>query len=158
MSTNDMKILILGVGNPLRRDDGAGPAAVQRLKELKAAGSPALYSCSIIDGGTDGLGLIEYLKEFKKVFLIDAVNMGLTPGAVKQFTPEDALIKIRTDSLSTHGFGISELITLSRELGILPEITIIGVQPVDTGYGEDLSPEIESAIEVICNKIIETLK
>ena len=84
--------------------------------------------------------------------------MDLSPGAVRQFTPEEALIKIHTDSLSTHGFGIAELIALSRKLGILPEITIIGVQPEDTGYGDNLSPEIESAVETVCNKIMRALK
>ena len=154
---NGKSCLILGVGNTLRRDDGAGPAAVQRLKELKKSGSIDLSSCSIVDGGTDGLGLIEYLKDYERVILIDAVNMNASPGTVRLFIPEEAVIRIRTDSLSTHGFGIAELLTLSRELGIQPEITIVGVQPEDTGYGEYLSPQIEAALVDICNRIIETI-
>ncbi|RKX92256.1 MAG: hypothetical protein DRP59_05895 [Spirochaetes bacterium] len=151
---NDFEDLILGVGNPLRRDDGIGITVVKKLQELKKAGTSPLSRVVIIDGGTDGLGLMEFLKVYKNVILIDAVEMGLPPGTVKQFTPNEAVFKIKEDSLSTHGFGIAELITLSRELGIIPGITIIGVQPEDSGYGEGLSPAVNQAVDLVCKKVL----
>ncbi len=152
---NDKGTLILGVGNPLRRDDGIGLASIQKLKELKQSGELLTIRADIIDGGTDGLGLIEYLKAYKNVIIIDAVEMALPPGTVKPFTPDEAVLKINKDSLSTHGFGIAELITLSRELGIFPGITIIGVQPEDSGYGEGLSTKVSQALGIICQKVLE---
>jgi hydrogenase maturation protease len=145
-------ILILGVGNPLRRDDGVGPAVIRRLSEQRERkGIPP--GTDIIDGGTDGLGLIEYFRKYKKVILVDAVEMGMPPGSIKIFTPEEALFHSGTDSLSTHGFGIPELINLARELDILPELTIIGVQPETTQYGMELSKSVLSSVKKVCRLI-----
>ncbi len=140
--------LILGVGNPLREDDGIGPAVIRRLFEIKRK-KDIFLSTDLVDGGTDGLGLIEYLRNYKKVILIDAVEMGISPGSIKVFTPDEAILTINTDSLSTHGFGIAELITLARELDILPDMTIIGVQPETTGYGQILSSAVHTSIDKI---------
>ncbi len=141
---NKRKILILGVGNPLRRDDGIGPEIIRLLSEKREPVNPGY---DLVDGGTDGLGLIEYFRMYKKVILIDAVEMGLAPGTVKAFTPDEALFHINTDSLSTHGFGIPELIKLARELDVMPRLTIVGIQPEDTQFGEGLSHSVQSAIE-----------
>ena len=152
MEKNKKEILILGVGNPLRRDDGIGPKVIQLLEENRTT-----YKLSagtdLLDGGTDGLGLIEYLKEYKKVIIIDAVDMKLAPGTIKIFTPREAVLNIKSDALSTHGFGIAELIKLAKGLEINQELVIVGVQPEEVGYGEGLSKIIESKL----NKIVETL-
>ncbi len=152
---NKKETLILGVGNPLRRDDGIGPEVIRRLTSgIHTYNLPA--GTDLIDGGTDGLGLIEYLKEYKKVFLIDAVDMGLPPGTVKIFTPAEAVLNICTDSLSTHGFGIAELIKFSKELDINPELFIIGIQPENISIGEGLSESIEPRIKMIMELIISS--
>lgn len=152
MGKNKKKILILGVGNPLRRDDGIGPKIIHLMEENKITYN--LPPCTdFLDGGTDGLGLIEYLKEYKKVIIIDAVEMKLEPGEIRVFTPEEAVININSDSLSTHGFGIAELIKLAKELDINPELIIVGVQPGDVGYGEELSKIVNHKI----NNIIKTI-
>lgn len=153
---NKKETLILGVGNPLRRDDGIGPEVIRLFEENRAKknnsyGLPA--DIDLVDGGTDGLGLIEYLKDYKKVIIIDAVEMKLPPGTIKVFTPEEAVIGINTDSLSTHGFGIAELIKLAKELDINPELIIVGVQPEDISYGEKLSTVVESKFY----ELIETI-
>jgi hypothetical protein len=54
---------------------------------------------------------------------------------------------INTDSLSTHGFGIAELIKLAVELDINPELIIVGVQPGDISFGENLSKVAESEVK-----------
>ena len=145
---NKKETLILGVGNPLRRDDGIGPKIISLLSEDETF-TDLSSGYELADGGTDGLGLIEYFRTYKKVILIDAVEMGMKPGSVKIFTPPEASIQIDTDSLSTHGFGIPELIKLSIELGILPELTIVGIQPYNTGYGEELSEMVKTSINIV---------
>ncbi len=140
------------MGNPLRRDDGIGPKIIQLLEENRNSYNLS-SKADLLDGGTDGLGLIEYLKEYKKVIIIDAVDMKLEPGTIKIFTPLEAVLNIKSDALSTHGFGIAELIKLAKELNINPELIIVGVQPEDVSYGEGLSKIINSKL----NEIIETL-
>ena len=151
---NKKETLILGVGNPLRQDDGIGPEVIRLLLENKDS-----YKLSadvdLLDGGTDGLGLIEYLKDYKKVVIVDAVEMKLTPGSIKIFTPEEAVLNINSDALSTHGFGIAELIKLAGELDINPELTIVGVQPEDTSYGEGLSKAVKSMLDKLIKEILK---
>ncbi len=156
MGKNKKETLILGVGNPLRRDDGIGPEVIRWFTEssTKKNNSYNLPSdVNLINGGTDGLGLIEYLKDYNKIIIIDAVEMGLPPGTIKVFTPDEAVISINTDSLSTHGFGIAELIKLAKELDINPELVIVGVQPGDLSYGENLSATVKSNF----HELLETI-
>lgn len=150
------EIIVIGVGNPLRRDDGVGPEVIRLLSENRER-----YNLSpdtdLVDGGTDGLGLIEYLKNYKKVIIIDAVEMKLTPGTIKVFTPVEAVMNINSDALSTHGFGIAELIKLAKELDISPELIIVGVQPEDVGYGEKLTAPVSSVRDNLIKLVLNQL-
>lgn len=141
------KTLILGVGNILRKDDGIGPKVIEVLRQRPLA------NVDLMDGGIDGLALLDKITEYKKVILIDAVNMNTAVGTVKVFTPSDALINISSDALSTHGLGLAELIKLMQELEIKTQLQIIGVQPQDISFGEELTPEIASKIPEIVEKL-----
>lgn len=135
--------LILGVGNPFRHDDGVGPKIIEILR------SKNIQNADLLDGGTDGLALLDVLSQYQDVVIIDAVNMGAEPGTVKLFTPEEARLKIKSDTLSTHGFGIAEVIRLMQELGIKTHLQIIGVQPCDLSFGEGLSEVVKQALSEI---------
>ncbi len=143
------RVLVLGVGNPFRRDDGIGPAVIQRLQIEKG-----LDGIDLLDGGIDGFSLLEYLHGYDTAFIIDAVEMGLSPGEIRMFTPEEAKLTIQTDALSTHGFGLAEVIGLMHTLDIQTNLHIIGVQAKDISFGEEMSPEVASKIE----DIIELVK
>lgn len=140
---NKSDILVIGVGNPFRRDDGIGPEIIRRLSERHN------LNCDIYDGGTDGLALLDKLQEYKSAIIIDAVNMSAEPGTVHVFTPEEAIIKINSDTLSTHGYGIAEVIKLMEELHIKTKLKIIGIQPEDISFGEGLTEKIKSKIQDI---------
>lgn len=160
ITSNKKETLILGVGNPLRRDDGIGSKVIRLLKQNRA-NKKSRYKLSadidLLDGGSDGLGLIEYLKEYKKVIIIDAVEMKLAPGTIRVFTPREAVMTIKTDSLSTHGFGIAELIKLAKELDINPELIIVGVQPEDVSFGEKLSYSVASVLDKLIKIILKII-
>ena len=146
------RTLILGVGNPFRRDDGIGPAVISRLKSENE-----LEGIDLLDGGTDGLSLIEYIKGYEKVLIVDAVDMGMVPGEVRVFSPDEAKLKIKTDVLSTHGFGLAEVIGLMGTLEMKTDLRIIGIQAKDVTFGEGLSPEVSSKIEEILELVKENL-
>jgi len=146
------KTLILGVGNPLRRDDGIGPAVIKLLKA-----SSNMNDVDIMDGGTDGLSLLEQIKLYKKVLIIDAVEMCLIPGEIRLFTPEDAKINIKSDTLSTHGFGLAEVIKLMEQLEIKTELKIIGIQPMDISFGEGLTKELADKPQKIIKLVKENI-
>lgn len=150
LSNNFMQkkeILIVGVGNPLRNDDGIGPKIIALLRKYEN------LACDLLDGGTDALALLDIIPNYKKVLLIDAVNMREKPGVLRVFLPDEAKIKIKHDALSTHGFGIAEMLELMKQLEIKTKVLIIGIEPADINFGEKLSDEISAKIPDIIKTI-----
>jgi hydrogenase maturation protease len=146
------KSLILGVGNRFRGDDGIGPKIVDVLCE-KHPDFLEKHHIDCLDGGIDGLALLDVIKQYPKAIIIDAVNMNEVPGEIRVFSPNEAKLHIHSDALSTHGFGLAEVIALAEKLEIKTDIQIIGIQPKDTNFGENLSPEVASKIDRIIDKI-----
>lgn len=140
-------VLVLGVGNLLRRDDGFGPVVIEQLQKNPASG------VDYLDGGVDGLALLDIMQPYQNVILIDAVEMNEKPGTVRLFTPQDAVIKIKRDTLSTHGFGLAEVLKLMEQLGMDTPIQIIGVQPQDLSFGEGLSDSVNDRM----NEVIQLI-
>ena len=81
LSTCTLSTLIIGLGNPLRRDDGVG---VRVVELLAARDLPA--GVEVVDGGTPGLGLVPLLEGRQRVILVDAADLGREPGAFVRFT------------------------------------------------------------------------
>lgn len=141
------KILVVGVGNPYRCDDGIGPEIIKILKVTPD-------ECFVlIDCGNDSLILLDQIMEYEWAIIIDAVQMLESPGTVKLFTLTEAKLKITSDGLSTHGFGLAEMLELVERLGIKTKIKIIGVQPKHIGFGENLSAEVQQKIPEILHLI-----
>jgi len=141
-------ILVLGVGNSYRRDDGIGPAVIARLQTEKLP-----EWVELLDGGTDGFALLEAIKPYTRALIIDAVQMGMSPGDVRAFSPGEAALKVTTDALSTHGFGLAEVIGLMETLAIKTDLRIIGIQAKDVSFGAEMSQEVSSKIENICDMV-----
>lgn len=152
---NKKNILIAGAGNPWRSDDGIGITIIERLHALQHAGAFYLAKdqVDILDIGTDGLALLDILPNYQKAIIIDAVEMNAPPATIKVFSPEEAKIKITNDALSTHGFGLGEMLKLAEQLNIPTQITIIGVQPYDLSFGNELSSEITRVIDKIIDQV-----
>jgi hydrogenase maturation protease len=136
--------LVIGVGNPFRRDDGIGSAVIQRL-----TADPDLRGIDLLDGGTDGFALLDDVNAYAHVLIIDAVDMGLPPGEIRVFSPAEAKLTIRTDALSTHGFGLAEVLSLLDTLEIDTDLQILGIQAKDISFGEGMSHEVAAQIEEI---------
>lgn len=141
------KILVVGVGNPYRSDDGIG---AEIIKILQLENNPDFV---LVDGGTDGLALFDKVVEYEQVIIIDAVQMLEAPGVVKQFSPAEARLKVKSDVLSTHGFGLADMLKLVEQFGIKSEIKIIGIQPKDVSFGEGLSDAVKKQIPHILQLI-----
>jgi hydrogenase maturation protease len=142
------KILISSVGNLYRRDDGVGVVVLRIL----ASGNKD-SNITFFDAGTDGLSLLDQLSSYEKAVIIDAVSMNEPPGVVKLFSPEEAKLKVTKDALSTHGFGLAEVLKLAEELNVQTKIKIIGIEPKDIGFGEGLSDVVKGQIPVILDLV-----
>ncbi len=137
------KTLIAGVGNPYRGDDGIG---IEIIKILRKEENPNIV---LLEGGVDGLSLFDQLSLYERAIIIDAVFMGEAPGTIKLFTPGEAKIHIQSEALSTHGFGLAEVLRLAEEFAIKTKIKIIGIQPESVDFGEGLSELVKSKIPLV---------
>jgi len=142
--------LILGLGNPLRGDDGIGRRVVESLWQR---GLPE--GVEALAGGTLGLDLLNLLEGPQCAILVDAADMGLEPGQFARFTPDEAQLIGAADRVSLHQVGLAEVLTLARALGRpLPQIVVFGVQPQSMEWGEGLNIEVEAALPLLVEAVL----
>ena len=147
-------VLVLGLGNPLRGDDGVGPRVVE---ELTCRGLPK--GRVALDVGAGGLDLLQVLEGWKRVVVIDAACVGQEPGQFVRFTPDEVRLAQAADSFSLHYSGLSEVLALADALGrVLPEMVIFGVQPGEIGWREGLSPAVEAALPALADAVLEEIE
>ena len=152
-----MKTAVIGIGNPLRGDDGAGVEVIRRLREKGPAlsgGEGSLFEVDLIDGGTDGLSLLERMRDYERVIIVDAVDAGKRPGEVFAFSAEEASIFIREDTLSTHGLGLAEALALAQMLSIPTRIRLVAVQPEHLTMGKGLSKAVADSLESLIEAVL----
>lgn len=125
VAAQELRVAVIGVGNPLMGDDGAGIAV---LKLLSKRDLPR--GTEILDMGTGGMALLHALAHFDAIVIADAVDMDTKPGTVRTFSPDDVVSVKELRRLSLHEGDIFETIVLARQLGQCPEkITICAIQP-----------------------------
>ena len=134
--------LIIGLGNPLRGDDGVGVRVVQEL-----AMQPLPSNVRAVDGGTQGLGLVNLMEDQQRVILVDAADVGRSPGEFVRFTLDEARLLGDHQHLSIHAAGVHDALLLAQVLNMLPpDVIIFGVQPSHFEWDSSLSPEVEAAL------------
>ena len=150
------KIGVIGIGNPLRQDDGVGIVLLEKLIERK---DDMPGDIEYVDGGTGGVSLLHILARFDIVIIIDAVSFGSHPGESKLFKPDAVKSQKRSVNISTHESDFLKIIELSKKLGKNPgEIFVFGVQPSDVSYGTNLSPELQQKVESLFTNLKEEIK
>lgn len=152
MESKAVKTVVLGLGNILHADDGAGVQAVRRLHE--DARVPA--DVELIEGGTLGLELLSYVWECSRLIVIDAVDVGRPPGTVVRMSREE-LNGLPGES-SVHQLGVSDLLVALRVLAQKqPEVVLLGVQPASTEWSTQLSPPVSAAMDLLVDSVIREL-
>ena len=151
--TDPQGILILGVGNLLRKDDGVGVQAAQRLQRL-----PLPVGVKVVDGGSAGVAMLDLLEGHERAVIIDAADMGLEPGSVAKFRPEATQFRSPEVRLSLHSSDVAGVLELARLLGKpLPALVVIGVQPRDTGWGTEMSVDVLAQMHHIVDLVLEEI-
>lgn len=148
--------IVLGIGNPLRGDDGVGPAVIHTLSNAHTMPS----GVSLLDCGGDCLMSVLLTQSYTKAILVDAVDMDCTPGDWIRFTMEDAIINsINVDSWdNSHHPKLVDTIALAEALDIkLPELVIYGIQPLSVGWKQKLSGAVLRVIPEVCQAILNEL-
>jgi hydrogenase maturation protease len=150
--TKVQDILILGVGNILLKDEGVGVHVVNILKEM-----PLPVNVEVLDGGTAGLDLVDFIAGRKKLIVIDAVKAGDKPGTIYRLTEKNLAIKPKA-IMSFHEVDLLDAIHMSIVMDEKPEeIIVIGIEPKDMSDGLELSPEIEERLPRIIEVVMKEL-
>jgi hydrogenase maturation protease len=139
-----MRTLVLGLGNVLRSDDGVGVRAIERLQV-----DPSVpFGTVLVDGGTQGLNLLATISGADRLLLIDAIDAGQTPGTIVRLDGAE-LVNFR-GSMSVHQLALADLLVALTLLDERPaEVVALGVQPLFTDWGTELSKPVCDALDAV---------
>jgi hydrogenase maturation protease len=145
-------VLVVGVGNPDRGDDGFGPVVAQRLR------GRAPSTVRVLERSGDALALIEDWNGIPSVIVIDAVAPISQPGRVHRLDLTDSPLPIGWAPRSSHAFGVAETVELARSLGRLPRCLVAYlVEGEQFATGAPLSPAVAGAIEDVAARVVVEL-
>lgn len=133
------KVSIVGIGNRLRGDDGAGPELIKKLKNL-------LRCLLLFDVGEVPENYLEKIAREKPdtIVLIDAVELGASPGTIKIIESDD----IKDESLSTHKVSLKLVANYLRKR-TSADVFLLGIQPQNTEFGGEISESVRKALEKV---------
>ena len=139
--------LVIGIGNTLLRDEGVGVHLLRALEQRVARGEVSLPpETRLIDGGTLGLDLLPLLAGARAILFLDAVDLGLAPGAVRTLRG-DALQPRGGGARAVRPAGIGDLLATARLADALPAATgLVGVQPAEIAAGLELTGVVRAAL------------
>ena len=133
---------IVGIGNNLLTDDGAG---IHALEEFSRENDDEDLAC--IDGGTVGLALLDRLSNLDGLIALDAMILGKPPGTVTVLQGEAMDAHLRNQHGSVHEVGLSDLMDALRLRGELPEHrALIGIEPADMDWGTEPTEPVAAAV------------
>ena len=150
MSASDRPLmLVVGIGNPDRGDDGVGPVIVRRLRGRVPPGT------SVRERSGDALALIEDWKGFSSVIVVDAMAQITEPGRIYRLELTSNPLPVAFAPPSTHAFGLAETVELARNLHRLPPFLIAYlVEGEQFETGALLSPMVAKAVEDAVERIL----
>lgn len=141
--------VVVAIGNAYRRDDGAGLAVADRLRDHMPSGVE-LVSCE-----QEPSRLIDVCEGATTALVVDAVESGAAPGTLHRFDASHRPVPERLFRSSTHAFGVGEAIELARALGRLPDRVIVyGIEGAAFGAGEGLSEPVAAAVEQVAAAVL----
>lgn len=142
------RVVVAGVGNVLRGDDGFGPAVTTLLHDLPE-------EVDVVETGMGGIALLqELMAGCDGLVLIDAVERGAPPGTLFLITPE---VREAVHVPDVHLANPDRVLSMAKTMGVLPErVRIVGCQPADTEeLCQGLSPEVQRVLPIAVAKIEE---
>ena len=143
MSGNCAHTLVLGIGNTLLADEGAGLHLLAHLETHH----PASGSVTYLDGGTLSFTLAGPIAEADNLIVLDAAELKEPPGTVRTFLGEDMDRFLGTPRRSVHEVGLLDLLDIARLTRSLPENrALVGIQPLEFGWGDRPSEPVATAI------------
>ncbi len=153
--TNDKRVLILGIGNILWADEGFGVRAVEALNQRYTFDEQV----ELMDGGTQGIYLVQHVQAADILVVFDAIDYGLAPGTLRLIEDDAVPNFMGAKKMSLHQTGFQEVLAMAQLLGDYPErLLLVGVQPEELeDYGGSLRPVVRAQIEPAIDAALDWL-
>ncbi|MBL9168828.1 MAG: hydrogenase maturation protease [Verrucomicrobiales bacterium] len=146
-------ILLLGLGNDFRGDDGVGRVVARRLAQTEWPG------VTVREESGEGVTLMEAWKYADSVILVDAVQSGDAPGTIHRLDARAQSIPANFFHYSTHAFSVAEAVELARALNQLPpRLILYGIEGRDFSDGERISPEVAAAMDELLGRVRQEIQ
>lgn len=151
-----MTIRVLGIGNVLWADEGFGVRCIEALAQ-RYDFEPSI---ELVDGGTQGLYLLEYVQDSTHLIILDAIDYGLKPGTIKVIENDDVPRFMGAKKMSLHQTGFQEVLQVSLLTGHYPQdLVLIGCQPeMLEDYGGSLTEVVRAAIQPALDLTLQRLQ
>ena len=149
-------ILVLGIGNVLWADEGFGVRCVEALQRAWTFAQHV----ELMDGGTQGLYLLPNVQSATRLLIFDAIDYGLTPGALKLVEDDEVPKFMGAKKMSLHQTGFQEVLSLAQLTGQYPQsVLLIGCQPEELDdYGGSLRPIVKQSLAIALAHSLERLR
>ena len=146
-------VLVLGLGNVVCTDDGAGIAAIHKLMREYDLPEGVLA----LDGGTLGLSLLPLVDSADQVILVDAIKADGPPGTQVRIEGEEVAPAVY-ERLSPHQIGVADLLAGASLLDRYPDrVVVIGVVPESIELGIERTPAVQASIPELVERVVEEL-
>jgi hydrogenase maturation protease len=149
-----MNILVMGIGNLLLQDEGAGVRVVEEFERRFE-----IPECvELLDGGTSGIELLRYIQGKNVLILIDVVRNGDPCGTITRFEGDDVPALFQ-NKISPHQLGISDLLATARLTDTMPEkVVLFGIEPKSMDTGLELTAEVAGNISELTELVADELR
>jgi len=153
VKTKTIKVVVLGMGNLLLKDEGIGVHVAHAMQEMP---SPDNMSLEVVDGGTLPDAPLSF-EDVDKLIVVDAVQAGGEPGAIYRFHSEDIKTEDRVLT-SLHQMSLLQNLWLMERFSQKPkDVVIIGIEPEDMNWGLELSAKLKQRIPQIIKVVLEEI-
>lgn len=149
------RVLVLGIGNILWADEGFGVRAVEEFHRRYRVPE----NVTVLDGGTQGLYLVNFLQEHDRLLVFDAIDYGLEPGTMKIVRDDEVPKFTGAKKMSLHQTGFQEVLSAADLLAAYPEtLALIGCQPLDLeDWGGPLTEPVRATLGRALDTALEIL-
>jgi hydrogenase maturation protease len=144
-----VNILVLGIGNLLLQDEGAGVRAVEEFERKYEIPE----GVELLDGGTSGIELLQYIQGKDCLILLDVVKSGKPPGTFIRLEGENVPALFQK-KISPHQLGLSDLLATAQLIDRMPKrVVLFGIEPKTIETGLEMSEEVGGAIGGVADMV-----
>jgi hydrogenase maturation protease len=147
--------LVLGIGNTLLTDDGAGVHTVSYLRRTQGEAADVRY----VDGGTLSFVFLEEIEGADGLIVVDAAEMDAPPGTIRRFEGGAMDRFLRAGRRSAHEIGLADILELAHLRGRqIPRRALVAIQPERVAWGDTPSPTVARAIPEAAQDVVQLVQ